>query len=106
MPNKTTHLVLFLLNCAFGAFWGAVAIILLIKWSNPFLAFCFPVIALWILLSLFPFIRMNRAIRSGDEAAAMVNAKKLITLFWIGVAVSVMVIFSLIMFMKVPVTNT
>ena len=70
MPSRGKYIAFFVLNWAMGILWG--------------------------LLSLGAFITMNRAINAGDVEQAQKSAKKVQTIFIIGLVVTIVLIVGLI----------
>ena len=79
MPNKGKHTVMFVFSWIFGVLWG--------------------------LLSLGAFITMNKRIAAGDVEGANQSAKKVRTMFWIGLIVCIVVTVLYIVLIAVGAAN-
>ena len=79
MPSRGKHTVMFVFSFIFGVLWG--------------------------LLSIGAFTTMNRAINAGDAVQAQASAKKVRTMFWVGLIVNIVLIVCYIIFFVVLASN-
>lgn len=66
MPSRGKHITMFVFSWIFGVLWGA--------------------------LSIGAFVTMNKRIEAGDVEGANQSAKKVRTMFWVGLIVNIVLI--------------
>ena len=80
MPSKGKYLALFIINFVMGVLWG--------------------------LLSINGFVRLNNGINSGNVELAQSGAKKIKTMFIVGLIVNIVIIVAYVIIFAVAAGNS